>query len=492
MATKFASNAPRKRAMTLADTQNYAGGAAYAQDPKIELASMLVTSMVTDGYYRSADEGLVRLAELLDLVDPLFAAKAAVYARQKDGLRSITHAAAAELTARVKGEPWFVPFIAAVCRRPDDATEILAYYLTKHGKPVPTRLKKGLGKALGKFDAYQAGKYRGEGSALSLVDLVNIVHPKPVEKNAEWLAQLVKGELRSTKTWESKVSAAGPDKAAKAVAWKESVEDSGYLALLRNLRNLVDNGDVDTLNRALERLTDPEHIAKALVFPFQFLIAYKQISDARVKRALNTAIDLSVSNIPEFGNALVVVDHSGSMDSKATGSDHLTRQEIGDLFAAALFKKNLSDVMVFGTDAGYFHGSLNPGDSLLTITEKLSRIPPPGGHGTSFTSIFNVAAQARKKYDTVVIFSDEQAWKGSSYGGYGWSALGQDSVNAYRRKTGSNPDVFSVDLAGLGSTQFTGPKQYQLAGFTDNTLKTMGQMREDPDALIRAIEAIEF
>src|SRR5262245_44838624 len=119
MATKFAKTAPRRRAATLPDTTNYAGGAAYAQDPKVELASLLVTTMVTDGYYRTADEALARLRVLLDTVDPLFAAKAAVYARNGDGLRSITHATAAELTTRVSGEDWFRPFLKAVVRRPD-------------------------------------------------------------------------------------------------------------------------------------------------------------------------------------------------------------------------------------------------------------------------------------------------------------------------------------------------------------------------------------
>src|SRR5688572_23871797 len=265
MATKFASTAPRAGRPRTPDTTNLAGGQAYSQDAKVELASMLVTSMVTDQYYRSANDGLARLAELLDRVDPLFAAKAAVYARNKDGLRSITHATTAELTARVKGEDWFVPFVNAVVRRPDDATEILAYYMSKFGKPVPTRLKKGLGRSLGKFDAYQAAKYRGDGSALSLVDLVNIVHPKPTEKNAEWLAQLVAGKLRSEGTWEKNVSAAGSNKAAKAEAWASTVDRMGYLALLRNLRNLVNNGDDRVLERALERLTDEEFVRKALV-----------------------------------------------------------------------------------------------------------------------------------------------------------------------------------------------------------------------------------
>lgn len=125
------------------DTINFAGGEAFQQDAKLELASMLLTSFVTDQYYRSGDDTLTRLRALLAQVDPMFAAKAAIYARQQFGMRSITHVTAAELTHRVKGEPWTKDFVAESVRRVDDMTEILAYYLATYGKPIPNSLKKG-------------------------------------------------------------------------------------------------------------------------------------------------------------------------------------------------------------------------------------------------------------------------------------------------------------------------------------------------------------
>jgi hypothetical protein len=68
-----------------------------------------------------------------------------------------------------------------VVRRPDDAIEILAYYLAVYNKPIPNALKKGLGTALSRFDEYQLAKYRKSAAEISLVDVLNLVHPPHTE-----------------------------------------------------------------------------------------------------------------------------------------------------------------------------------------------------------------------------------------------------------------------------------------------------------------------
>jgi 60 kDa SS-A/Ro ribonucleoprotein len=368
-----------------------------------------------------------------------------------------------------------------VVRRPDDATEILAYYLANFGKPLPNSLKKGLGSALGKFDEYQLAKYRGEGKAISLVDVVNLCHPRPTEKNAEALAKLVNGTLRNTKTWEAGLTQAGAaeNKAeAKAEVWRELLESRkiGYLALLRNLRNVATQAP-ELVPVAIEMLTDEDFVRKSLVFPFQFLTAYQQLGGyPKLLNAVSQAIDLSVANVPDLGDTLVAIDGSGSMGATAAGSP-ITMKEVGALFGAIYFKKNVSDVLVFGTTAGYARG-LNPGDSTMTLTQKIAR--ECFGHSTNFNAIFDVA---KRPYDSVVIFSDMQAWVS---GGYGYSSLGQDALERYKSRTRSNPAVFAFDLAGHGSSQFD-PKRrtFQLAGFSEKTFGLLDKLKTDPQAFVR-------
>lgn len=481
-------NTPTVSRTRTPNTENLAGGDAWSQDAKLELASLVTTNMVSDQYYRTADESLGRMRQLVSEVPPIFAAKAAVYARNEDGIRSITHAVAGELAHSVKGEEWTKRFYDAVVRRPDDATEILAYYLANHGKPVPNSLKKGLGLALGKFDEYQLAKYRGDSKAVSLVDVVNICRPRPTERNAEALAKLVNGELRSAGTWETQISAAGKSddvEAAKATAWAELIRERkiGYFALLKNLRNIAEQAP-EVVIEACELLVDPKLIRNSLVLPFRYLTALRELQGYPVYlRALSDALDVSLVNVPDFGRALVAIDGSGSMDSQVAGNAHLSRKDTGAIFGAALFKKNLADIQVFGDTAGLVLG-LNPADSTLTNAEKISRAC--FGHSTNFQAIFHTA---EKVYDNVIIFSDMQAWVDGR--GYRYSNP-TPALADYRKRTGADPNVFAFDLAGYGTAQFPAQKCFQLAGFSDKSLGLLESLKTDKNALVRRIEEVSF
>ena len=59
-------------------TTNLAGGQAYRQTPELEIISILLTSFVNDQFYHKSNETLDRLKDLLDKVEPKFAAKAAI------------------------------------------------------------------------------------------------------------------------------------------------------------------------------------------------------------------------------------------------------------------------------------------------------------------------------------------------------------------------------------------------------------------------------
>src|SRR5438105_992070 len=131
------------------NTINLAGGRAFTQSPKDELVSILLTATLGDQFYRSSDATAARVKELIASTDEkAFVARAAIYARTKAGMRSVSHLVAAELAHGVKGAPWTRRFYDLVVHRPDDVLEILACYLATYGRPIPNALKKGLGAAL--------------------------------------------------------------------------------------------------------------------------------------------------------------------------------------------------------------------------------------------------------------------------------------------------------------------------------------------------------
>ncbi|QIF04740.1 TROVE domain-containing protein [Roseimicrobium sp. ORNL1] len=463
------------------NTLNKAGGEAYVETAKLELASLLLTSILGDQYYRTANAATKRIKELVAQTgDKKFVAKAALYARKEAGMRSVSHLVASELAHAVKGEPWTATFYDRVVHRPDDALETLACYVGTYGRPIPNALKKGLGKALARFDEYQIAKYRKTNAEISLVDLVNLVHPP----HTEALRKLVNGTLAPAETWETKLTQAGANAESDAEladlkkdAWTELIRmrKLGYFALLRNLRNIVATAP-DAIDDAIVMLTDERLIKKSLVMPFRFTTALEALQGSglpgvsRVLAALSDAVDASLANVPRYeGKTLVALDGSGSMMGKPI--------KIGALFTATLAKANDADVLLFSNDAKYV--SINKRDSTLTVANWLER--QCASAGTNFHAIFNRAASS---YDRIIILSDMQGWIGQ------YTPVA--SFDAWKAKYGASPKVFSFDLQGYGTLQFPQRDVYCLAGFSDKTFDTLQRLESDQAAFLKQIEAIEL
>jgi 60 kDa SS-A/Ro ribonucleoprotein len=467
-------------------TINMAGGEAYAETPELALVSLLLTSFAKDSFYEKSNDSFDRLKELIGKCDKQFVAKAAVYARTKFGMRSISHVAASELAKHISGLKWAKDFYKAIVYRPDDIVEILAYHLSKNGKET-NAMRKGLGEAFGKFDTYQLAKYRCENRSLTLLGAMKLMHPVPSERNTAALAALKKGELKSTGTWESALTSAGQEADSddekvelKKEAWTSLIQTRkiGYFALLKNLRNIIEQAP-DAVDAAIDMLTDEKLIKKSLVLPFRFMTAYEEIlklsgAGERVRNmmvGISRAIDISLSNVPKFdGNTLVVLDTSSSMTS-----DDAKPAKIGRLFAAALVKANNADFMTFDTDARY--RNINPNDTLTTIANGIMF----HGQSTNFHSIFQ-AANAR--YDRMIILSDMQGWVGH--------ATPKEAFNQYKISKNANPVIYSFDLKGYGTLQFPEQNVYALAGFSDRVFDVMKLLETDKKALINEINKIVF
>lgn len=468
--------------------ENFAGGQAYKQSEEMAFVSLLLTSFVKDQFYKSTNETLEDLKNHVKKIkDKEFLAKSAIFARDEFGMRSITHALAGELTSEISGKEWAKNFYTKVVSRVDDMSEILSYYIqnkTNSKSPkFPNSLKKGFAKAFDKFDGYQLAKWRSENKEVKLVDIVNIVHPTPTKRNNEALSQLISGDLKNTKTWESMLTNAG-QKAAdetelnnlKADAWQEllSTKKLGYFALLRNLRNIITQAP-NCVKMACEQLTDEDSISRSKVLPFRFSKAYDEISKLdsnsevrMVLKAINEALDISVCNVPKFeGETLVVVDTSGSMSGQPS--------EIASLFAAMLIKANECDIMTFDNYAKY--NNYDPSDSVMSLRNQFRF----SGGGTNFKDIFK---KASKKYENVIILSDCQGWVGHT--------TPVKEFNQYKKDYDVNPHVFSWDLAGLSTLQFPENQVYCLAGFSDKVFDVIKMLKTDKKALLNKINSIQL
>lgn len=487
-----------RKLTSVPDSVNAAGGKAYTLDPKQELAELLLSSNIAKMAYKNEDEVVKTLETLVGKVDPLFAAKAAVYTRHVEGKRTSSQLVASFLASKAAGQLWAKDFYEAIVKRPDDMLEIVAHYFRDGRKPIPNAMKKGFANAFGKFTAYHLAKYKKTGSAISLKDLTCLVHPTPKAKNGEALKMLVEGTLRSTQTWEAKLSEAGQleegedesvKEEKKAEVWKEMVSEKslGYLALLRNLRNmLLGNLEVETVNNICTQLTDKAEIKKSLVYPTQIYIACTQIfemansmigsaSIRKVLAALDEALEISVDNVPDMEGSVVLVDQSGSMKQPLSDGGTASVHDVAHVFAAALMKKSNVDVICFSDRAYLFKYS--PKSSIMDLVSQLNSGFLNGG--TSLHAAFEMIKATR--YKRMIILSDMQVWSGAS-GGELFKGLGYA------------PYLYSVNLQSHGSATFD-PKNRKVAmvaGWSSEVFNLMKNFEIDPKVLINTIEAIDF
>lgn len=465
-------------------TINIAGGEAYTMDVNSQLASIILTSFAGDQYYRSGDQTINTIKDLLKKSDIEFICKSTVFARIQIGMRSITHVVASELSSYVSGKQWAKEFYSNIINRPDDISEIIAYHKLQ-GYKITNAMKKGFAMALNRFSEYQLAKYKMENKSIKLVDILNLIHPKPTNKTSESFKKLTKGELKSFDTWESELVEATQggiedSDMAKSEVWIKLIREKklGYMALLKNLRNIIELAPLE-IDTVCEMLINQESITKSLVLPFRFYTAYTIIENLlptentkKILIALNKAIELSINNIDNFeGKTLVALDVSGSMNNNNDQkSPHIT----GALLMSSLNKKNNVDSMLFAETAQYCN--IPQQDSLMSVAKLIIREGDKGG--TNFVSIFQCL---NKSYDRIIILSDMQ----------GWMEHGVNSAyNQYKIKFSCDPYIYFFDLQGYGTLQLPQNKIFLLAGFSDKILSIIPFLEKGKNGLYNYINSM--
>jgi len=562
-----------KREISIADqksgvveTVTHQGGKGLTQRPEAELVGILATGM-ENNFYEKETEREKRLRDVIGNIaksNKLFVAKALVYARTVFGQRSVTHFGAVELLPFLQGDELGKKFFSKRARkanqggiiyRLDDMTEILSAYLAKNGAKasIPNSIKKGFREALEDADAYELAKYQMKGKSVSLVDIVNLVHPRETAKNgtidvsvSEFqksiagtkfekvpfevleggivrvpaLRALVLGILKQFNTVEDKNTEAGKivaekvksgvitkDEAAtelneaKTDNFKDLIETKkiGYLALLRNVRNILKTNDNDLLDKACELLVQQEFIRKSLVWPHQIDLAlevmtleFSGIQMAKITKALGLAYELSIPNLENLlpeGKTAVVFDTSGSMDG-AYGNVFIDAKrtinkkpaEKAALIAATFAKGVNGDVYHFANAAEKITG-WNPNDSVNTLKQKFMSYNGKQGHGTDFGSCFKLFERNNTQYDRVIIISDEQDGRGNVESNY----------KGYCQKFGT-PYVYIINVCGYAPTSpiKSGDRVFRLYGYSADIYEKIPRLEMNVNEVIDAINRIEI
>lgn len=540
----------RKTAVANAPTEvNKMDEKAFKLDPKEELVATTLTTFVTGSYYETEDEIVSRIKEAMAKVDDTeFIAKLALYLRRDANMRSVSHLLAGELASRVSGSEWGKRFYRNIVVRPDDMSEIMAYYyhVLQGGnrQKLPNAMKKGFRNRLESLDAYQIDKYKMKNREISLVDIVNALHPVPNQKNAEAFERLVKEEplddLYSSKILEKEKTKAGQNSSEedRDEAVSDAIRDTldtnldnmPIFNLVRNLKSIVENTP-DKIDMVTDILRNEDKILHSRMLPYRFALAYNAVEDLKssasaskvsfekddeltkmhvdkVLKALEDAFEISCQNIPTLhGRTAILIDHSGSMRGDSGG--HSLMSPFSKATTAMV--ANLFGVMLMQYQDDVFFGLF--GDNLITIDEinrdkgmlenarsihkKGSKCGGSSEHG--LYEFFAEVVTNDMRVDNVFIFSDMVIGTNNWYGrgevnGYNTTRASFNDLFKDFRKVNPLANVVSVDLKATdGTTVFNKNLNVtQLSGWSNKIFDLMETFSKGYKDLVEEIESKEI
>ncbi|MEY2654403.1 MAG: hypothetical protein RLZZ524_1431 [Pseudomonadota bacterium] len=317
--------------------ETHEGAPAAQTTPLQQLRRSVMSCMLWEGEFY--EDGQTISDRIVDLckhpgISVHDLARTAIEARNVMHLRHAPLLVLCGLIERGRGQSMVGHTIAAVIQRVDDMAELLAIYWRNGKRPLAAQLKKGLAHAFLKFDAYQLAKYNRD-SKIKLRDVLFLCHAKPEsEARAAMWKQLVAGTLEAPDTWEVNLSAGGD----KRETFERLIRENklGYLALLRNVRGMVEAG----VDEALLTQAILDRRGSARVLPFRYVAAARACPqmepaiDKALQECVNTSHRLS-------GKTFVLVDVSGSMDMTMSSKSDLTRMDAAAALASVIRSEGL-------------------------------------------------------------------------------------------------------------------------------------------------------
>lgn len=419
------------------------------------LLELVVGSIYNSGNVSADTRRTEYINQLVDAGDSGYIANLAVYARTVIGMRSMPLVLVVEWikSLRDSGQQYqgARQVVTDVIQRADEIMELMAYARsvfnpTPTGKGdtnlIPKSIKRGVRDAFFKFSPYQFAKYTGSGKVMKMSDVIRIVHPKPLNDE---MAALFKGIRHDTltppDTWEVALSTNTGDEAqSKTAVWEDLIDRDvlGYMAMIRNLRNMVQAGiSTAHLKKVSAIIRSEANVAKSKMLPFQFVSAYDMLvaasAPAYMQEAVSQALEHSFANLKQLGERVwVILDISGSMSSQipSTGAasySKMTSRPIDHaaLFTAALLKSQTrhgADVAltvfadVYRTRVAKIGHDVSVGDSLISIRRQL--INMANGGGTRLDLGIKTYPDIGMVPDVVLLLSDMQV-DNYQFSGYG-------------------------------------------------------------------------
>lgn len=495
-----------------ADTVNAHGAPAYALSPRHKLAQLAMTGCLSQTYYADAETQLADVLTLTAEMDDAYIARTAIYCREKGHMKDMAALLVVVLATRRS------PLLAAAFGRVIDSGKMLRNFvqILRSGatgrKSLGSRPKKLVQNWLNSATESQLLS-ASVGNAPSLADVVKMVHPKPTEAWREaffaWLigkpfkAEALPPATQALLAFRQQGGELPEvpflllsNESLNTAQWAQLAGRMSWQALRMNLNTLARNGVFEmpeVVARVAQRLADAKEIAKARVYPYQLLSAYRMTGDSvpmQIREALQDALEVSLANVPQLeGRVVVCPDVSGSMRSAVTGyrkgaTSAVRCIDVAALMAAAVLRKH-ADARVLPFEQDVVKLQLNPRDSVMSNAEKLAAV---GGGGTNCSAPLAQLVREKAKVDVVIIVSDNESWidatrRGATETMRQWHLLKQ--FNPHAR-------LVCIDLQPYGTTQAQEQADIlNVGGFGDAVFDVVSQFVSGQFGATHWVEAIE-
>lgn len=304
------------------------GAPAFDGSPEQALRRSVMSCMLWETeFYEDGVAISDRISELAQKVSPEALFEISYEARTKYKLRHVPLLLLCELIRR--GGHGVADAVKVCIKRPDEITELLAVYWRNGRTPLSKQLKLGLAQAFQNFDEYQLAKYNRPGP-ITLKDAMFMARPKPVDDKQKGLfRRLANDELATPDTWETRKS--GGKSTVETFEPLLRGNKLGYLALLRNLRKMTQDGvDLELIKSAILARRNAEH-----VLPFRYVAAARACP--QLEPVIDQALCEAVASGPRMkGKTIVLVDVSYSMEDKLSSKSDLSRLDAACTLASVL------------------------------------------------------------------------------------------------------------------------------------------------------------
>jgi hypothetical protein len=337
--------------------------------------------------------------------------------------------------------------LSEVIQRPDELGEFISMYNHNGKQPLSAQVKIGLGNAFNKFNEYQFAKWNRK-AQVSLKCVLTLTHPKPKDESQSAIfKKILEGKLEIPGTWENRLSS-GEDK-GEVFTDLLKTNKLGYMALLMNLRNMVES-DVDE-DLIKEKLISGAEKSKAL--PFRYVAAARACP--QMENAIDEAMELAMVNYDtSAGKTVILVDVSYSMHDALSSRSVLNRLDAASALSVYA-RKSFNDCRVFTFSQGLVEVPARHGMSLIDA------INVSQDHGGTYLAGAIKKLNEVVEYDRIIIVTDEQSHDG-----------------IFEPRKGSKAYLLNVatNKNGVGYGQFT-----HINGWSDASIRYIQEIEKELD-----------